>query len=113
MSGIADLTPDLVQALLQRQSQVFNTLGDLADIPGLTGTALQNSADKFTVASQTFLVRVEGRSGTTTQVAIATIDLLDGVPKVTQVSPVPYDDYETRWEWPADPTRTTTLKEKS
>jgi len=113
LSGIADLTPDLVQALLQRQTQGFNTLGDLADIPGLTGTALQNSVDKLTVASQTFLVRVEGRSGTTTQVAIATIDLLDGVPKVTQVSPVPYDDYVTRWEWPEDPTRTTTLKEKS
>jgi len=112
LTGIVDLTPDLVQAILQRQSQGFNTLGDLADVPGFTGTVLQNTADKFTVASETFLVKVEGRAGKMTKAAIATIDIQDSKPRVVSICPVPYDDYTTRWEWPTDPVRQTVLKDK-
>jgi len=112
LSGVTDLTADLVQAILQRQTQGFNTLGDLADVPGFTGTVLQNTADKFTVASQTFLVKVEGRAGKNAKAAIATIDIQDNAPRVVSICPVPYDDYTTRWEWQTDPVRQTVLKDK-
>lgn len=112
LSSVPELTPDIVQAILQRQSQGFETLGDVTSIPGMTGTVLQQTAARFTVYSDTFLVRVIGKAGSASVPLEAIIDVQNDRIKVISISTPPYNDMRTRWYWQTDPTATVTIVEK-
>ncbi|CAN5579273.1 hypothetical protein BH11ARM2_BH11ARM2_24270 [soil metagenome] len=111
LSAIPQLTPDMVQSILQRQSQGFTTLGDLTDIAGFTGAALQDTADLFTVTSQSFLARVIGKSGDQSVALEAFIEVRDGTPVIVQIFQPPFNDMRSRWNWQDDATSDTTLAE--
>ena len=109
LNSVPNLTPDMVQSIMQRQSQGFASLGELLDIPGFTGANLQQ-ADLFATSSQTFLIRVVGISGQAEYALEAIVDIQEGQPKIIQMTEPPYNDYVTRWLW-NDVASDTTLKE--
>ena len=87
LQSISQLTPDLVQAIISRQSQIYTTLGDLVDVPGISSTILRDVADALEVM----------------------IDVQNNKPKIVAVSEPPLDDMTVRWGWAADPTSETEL----
>lgn len=111
LSAIPQLTSDMVQSILQRQTQGFTTLGELADVPGFSGTALQDTADLFTVSSQSFLVRVIGKAGDQTSALEAFIEVRENIPTLVQIFQPPFNDMRSRWNWPDDATTDTTIAE--
>ncbi|RYG35581.1 hypothetical protein EON81_12290 [bacterium] len=111
LSAIPQLTTDMVQSILQRQNQGFATLGELADVPGFSGTQLQDTADLFTVSSQSFLVRVIGKAGSQTRAIEAFVEVREGVPVIVQIFKPPFNDMRSRWYWPEDAASETTIAE--
>jgi len=111
LSSVPDLTPDMVQAILQRQSQTFTTLSELTSIPGMTGQALQSAANVFTVQSQTFLVRVIGRHGSQRYGVEAIIEIRNNIPTVVAIQSPPFTDMRSRWYWQDETTTEVVLKE--
>ncbi|MBC8065798.1 MAG: general secretion pathway protein GspK [Chlorobia bacterium] len=108
---IPNLPPDVASAIVTRQSTGFTELGELTDIPGMNNLALlQQTAGFFEVNSQSFVVRVVGRSGTTQVALQATVALLDGAPKIVRIEESPYTNVIDVWGWEAEPVATTTLK---
>jgi len=111
LSSIPEFTTDIVQSILQRQTQGFASLGELADIPGMEGPVLRNSADLFTVSSTTFRIRVIGESGSIRVPLEATVDLFQGRLRTVSIATPPYDDMRIRWNWPETANFDTTLVE--
>jgi general secretion pathway protein K len=109
LNSIPGLTPDVVQSILQRQTEGFTSLGELLAIPGFTGEALQQ-VDLFSASSQTFLIRVIGKSGGAQVALEAIVDIQEGTPKVVQMQEPPYNDFITRWLWNEEASETS-LKE--
>jgi len=112
LQSISQLTPDMVQAVISRQTQVFTSLGDLVDIPGFSNTVLRDTVDYFSVVSSTFCVRVLGQAGGTTVALEVMIDVQNNKAKVVGVSEPPLDDMITRWGWAEDTTSETELVAK-
>lgn len=112
LSSVPGLTPDIVQSVLQRQAQGFTSLGDYANLPGVSGTVLQQSVDFFSVSSQSFLVRSLGRYGGAEVAIEATIEIREEIPTVTTVGIVPFNDPQARWYWQEEPTTETVLIER-
>jgi hypothetical protein len=71
---------------------------------------LRQFADYFTVASQTFIVRVVGEAGSFKVAQEAIVDMQNGQPKILQTSDAPFSDMPTRWRWD-DATNDITLQE--
>jgi general secretion pathway protein K len=109
LNSVPDLTPDMVQSILQRQSQGFASLGEITQIPGFTGASLQQ-VDLFTTSSQTFLIRVIGQAGQSTVSLEAIVDIQEGRPKIIQIQEPPYTNAIDRWQW-IDVSSETSLKE--
>lgn len=108
---IPNLPPDVASAIVTRQSTGFTELGELTDVPGMNNLALlQQTAGFFEVNSQSFVVRVVGRSGTTQVALQATVALQDGAPKIVRIEESPYTNVIDVWGWEAEPVTTTTLK---
>lgn len=103
LATIPGITPDVSQAIVQRQSQGFASLGELTSIPGVSAQVLQQSADQLTAISQSFLVRVIGHSGDSQVVLEAIVDVAEGRPRLRKVYDVPYANPEIRWGWNQDP----------
>lgn len=104
LSSVPELTPDAVEAILQRQTQGFTSLGDLATVPGITNAVLTQVASRFSVISQTFRVRIMGESGSARFPLEVTIDVQNNLPKVIAVQRPPRQDVLARWNWQPEPT---------
>ena len=113
LSTVPGITPDIAQAIVQRQGQGFASLGELATIPGVTAQVLQQAAGSLTTISQSFIVRVIGLAGESTVALEAIVDVADGQPRLRQILEVPYTNVETRWGWAEDTTTETILREGS
>ncbi len=110
LNTLPQLTPDVVQGILSRQAQGFTTLSDILQVPGLnTAGSLLNTADLFTVVSQSFVVRAVGTVGNHTFALEATIDVQNGTPKIIRITDAPFSNMIKRWGWPADSTSTTSM----
>ncbi len=109
LNSVPGLTPDVVQSILQRQTEGFASLGEITAIPGMTGEAMQQ-VDLFSASSQTFLIRVIGTSGGARVALEAIVDIQEGTPKIVHMQEPPYNDFIERWLW-IDETSETTLKE--
>jgi len=111
LETIPGFTTDIAANIVSHQSQGFTSVGEIATIPGVTNQVLSQAADFITASSQTFVVRVLGKSGQTTVALEATIDVQNGQPKVILIQQPPYDDYISRWGWQDQTTTDTVLKE--
>lgn len=63
LRSLPNLTSDVASAIVGRQSSGFQSLGELATVPGLSINTLAQVADNFTVGCDTWIVRVYGESG--------------------------------------------------
>ncbi len=110
LNSIPDIPPGVAQAVVARGGQ-FNSLGEFADIPGVTPEALRTLADYFTVSSQSFLVRVVGKCGSAKVALEASVYLDNGSPVVNRVTRPWFTDAERRWGWADQTTSETVLME--
>jgi DNA uptake protein ComE-like DNA-binding protein len=111
LSSIPGITPDVVQAILQRQPQGITALSEITSIPGLQGTVLQQAANVLTVNSLSFTIRVVGEKAGRKYSLQARIEIRDGRPIVTGLEIPPFSDMTERWYWQTEPTTETVLSE--
>ena len=95
------VTPGVASAIVSRQSATFRTLGELADISGVTPPVLAQLADSVTVGSDTWLVRVYGRSGGVGVAVEATIGLREGRAQVLTWTRLNTTGIPLWWGWDA------------
>lgn len=110
LNSIPNMPAGLAQSIISRGG-LFNSLGELADLPGVTPQTLRDIADKFTVSSQSFLVRVVGKSGSSRVAVEALVEFTNGQPVVTRVNRPWFTDAEQRWGWVDETTQQTVLME--
>jgi len=116
LNTIPALPPDAVQGILQRQPNAgFRSVGELTNVPGITLSILQQTADLFTTGSRAFIVRVIGTSGTVNYPleAVVTIgasntpatgsttetNTITGTVKVAKIYQTPYTDMIPYCNW--------------
>jgi len=113
LATVPNLTPDMVQAIIQQQQQGLTSLSGVLSISGFTGNVLAQTIDNFTVESSTFVVRVIGYCGSASVAMEATVDIINNSPRLVRIAEVPYTDVIGRWNWNTDTSTETTLKEAS
>jgi len=130
LQTVPNLTLDLVNAIVSRQSSGFTQLGDLFDVPGYTVQVAQRTIDRFAINSTTFEIRVIGMPSqmdqTTSNSALSTTHrakvALKAIvrisqnqpPRILRIEQPPQPDVETKhWGWQADPTTTTPIEGSS
>ncbi len=111
LAAIPGMQPDLAAALVSRQQTPLQSLGELLAVPGFSLQVLQQTADRFTVGSQTFIARIEGRAGRARHLLEATISLENGAVRVLKVRRPPFADMTARWGWDATPTNDVIITE--
>lgn len=103
-------TPDITDALLARQG-TFESLGDIAGVPGLSLAAIGQIAGMVTVSSEAFIVRVIGGFGNATVAIQAVVTMEDLGPTVQKIERSPFDDMMERWGWEPEASFVTVLIE--
>ncbi len=109
--SLPEMTPDVVQAILSRQAAGMQSLGELLQVPGITVQSLAGFVDRVAIGSDTFLVRVEGSSGSARYPLEAVLRLTGTSAKVVKVLDPPLDDMRELWGWAEDTTTETALGE--
>lgn len=98
--SIPNVTSDIAQAIVSQQSNGgFAALSELFQIPGMTLALVAETADRFAVGSDTFLVRVTGRAGRTDVSLEAVVQLQNGTPVLVKILETPQPDMRTLWNW--------------
>lgn len=91
-------TPDVTEALLARQG-TFESLGDIAGVPGLSIALLGQIAAMVTVSSESFIVRVIGGYGLATVAYQAVVTMEELGPRVQKIEKSLFFDQSDRWGW--------------
>jgi type II secretory pathway component PulK len=101
LSALPGMESDIVSAILSRQSNGFEGLGDLVDVPGLGLTTLAAVIDKFSTSSLAFEVRSLGSAAGLTAglEAAITVDSKGNV-TVLREQPAPFKNPSDQWGWP-------------
>ncbi len=110
LASIPGVTQDLVGAIAGRRG-TFASLGELANLAGVTQENLAQFADAFTVGSNVFLVRAMGQAGSRRVFRQALVKVTDGVPKVVRIETPPFADMDQRWNWSEEAETRTILVE--
>lgn len=114
LNTIPNLPADLVQTILSRQSQGFQSLGEIMDIPGYSVQVAQQTVDQFCVTSDTFLVRVVGTAGSSKVTLIGVVTFRNNIPTLIRIEhPAESNVSTSRWGWNDEATSDTVLKENS
>lgn len=111
LNSIPNLPPDMVSAILSRQSSGFTQLGDLFDVPGMNVLIAQQVADFFTTTSEVFLIRVLGTYGDVQIPLVAVVQVDEGIPRIVRIERPGPGDILTRWGWNEEATTEIVLKE--
>jgi general secretion pathway protein K len=111
LATIPGITSDVAQAIYGRQSTGLTALSELLQVPGYTLQVMQQSIDRLTISSETFIVRTEGTAGSTTVSLEAIISLNGGRPHVIKTYEPPYSTMRTFWQWSDATTSETVITE--
>lgn len=111
LNTIPAFTPDVSQAIVQRQDAGITTLGEIAAIPGMTVDILRQSVDMLTINSRTFLIRVIGTYGSSQSIKEVFVQITDAGPRVLRTDRPQGDNLLTRWGWQPDATNDIVLAE--
>lgn len=101
LNAIPDLTPDLVSAIVTRQTEGFTRLGDLTLVQGMSVPLLQRVAGLFSVNSQRFIVRVVGEVGGIRNEFEAVVSIEGDSPRTLKIYQ-PAQGAFARWGWIED-----------
>jgi len=100
LSAVPGMTPDVVAAILTRQSAGFQGVGDLTLVPGVTVPLLAKIVTKFCVSSRSFNVHVIGMAGQAQVAEEANLNLDDdGKVHITRIQPMAVSDALSQWNW--------------
>lgn len=110
LNTVPGLDADLAQAVLSRQGSL-QSLGALAEIPGMSVATLGQLAGRLTTGSDTFLVRSLGRYGTRTVAIEAIVRIDEDGPKVVRIADYPAPNGPFRWGWETEHTSESVLVE--
>ncbi|MEZ5164225.1 MAG: type II secretion system protein GspK [Fimbriimonadaceae bacterium] len=111
LNSIPEMTTDITEAILSRQGS-FVSLGELAEIPGVTAQVLQDIADYFTVGSSAFIARIQGKYNNATVTIEAVITLNEeNRSQVLKIRRLPASVAVDQWGWADESTTDTTLME--
>ncbi|MCB0826376.1 MAG: general secretion pathway protein GspK [Armatimonadetes bacterium] len=111
LNSIPEMTTDITEAILSRQGS-FVSLGELAEIPGVTAQVLQDIADYFTVGSSAFIARIQGKYNNATVTIEAVITLNEeNRSQVLKIRRLPASVTVDQWGWADESTTDTTLME--
>ncbi len=98
--SIPNVSTDIAQAIVSQQaSGGFAALSELLTIPGMTLELVAETADRFAVGSDTFLIRVTGRAGRTDVSLEAVVQLQNGTPVLVKILETPQSDMRALWNW--------------
>jgi len=109
LNYVPSLTPDIVSAIISRQSTGFQNLSEIFQVAGMSLQIAAATADNWTVTSEIFLVRAEGTYGSSTVSKEAVISLNGNRARIIKVYDAPLSDMKTMWNWNQDTTTETTL----
>lgn len=100
LNTVPGMTSDVAQAIVNQQTTGFTSLSQLLSLTAGSPSQLQNLLDYFCVASNTFIVRVEGTYGTTHCDLQAVVQLsTDGKPQLYSLEETPFPNMPVRWGW--------------
>jgi general secretion pathway protein K len=104
LNSIPNLPSDAVSGILDHQSDGFQTLGELVDVPGMDMTTLIKTVDRFCVGSRTFIVRVIGQAGSYQSAAEVAVTVGDDYQvTMTRKQPLAVRDAISLWNWADSP----------
>lgn len=99
---LPEMTTDIAQSIVSRQSAGINSLGELFQIPGITINSMVEIADLLTTDSEIFLVRVEGQSGSSRYSIEATVRIANERAIVLKVTEPINRNMAALWGWPEE-----------
>lgn len=99
LNSLPNMTSDVSSAIISKQATGFNSLADFVSLPGVTVNEIAQLVDYFTVASQTFLIRVEGTIGNTSVPLEVLVKMNGTTPQIVKTYEPPFSDMPTRWGW--------------
>ncbi|HMS55161.1 MAG TPA: type II secretion system protein GspK [Fimbriimonadaceae bacterium] len=111
LATVPGITPDTAQSIFGRQSTGLASLSELLQVPGYSLQVMQESIDRFTVSSDTFLIRAEGTAGSTTYSLEAVVSLTGGIPHILKTNEQPNRSMRGLWQWSDETTTETVITE--
>lgn len=109
---LPDMTTDVAQSIVSRQSAGINALSELFQVPGVTVANMAAIIDRLTTDSEIFIVRIEGRAGSTTYTMEATVRVADSRAQVLKVSEPVNRNMTALWGWAEETTNEIVLGEE-
>lgn len=106
LGTVPNLTPDIVSAIVAQQGNGFTSLGALASVPGLSVPLLAQIADRFTVGSDTWIVRAYGECSGVGAAFEAVIGVRNGRARVLTWDRLPDPGIPSWWGWLIEPEAT-------
>lgn len=111
LATVPGISPDIAQSIYGRQSTGLAALSELLQIPGYSLQVMQESIDRLTISSDTFLVRAEGIAGSTTYCLEAVVSLTGGIPHILKTHEQPNRSMRGFWQWSDETTSETVITE--
>jgi DNA uptake protein ComE-like DNA-binding protein len=100
LQTIPGVTSDIAQGFVSRQANTgITSLGQITQVPGMSMAILRQSADSFTINSQSFIVRVIGTAGSISVPLEAVITLSNSTASITKVYHPPFNNMTSHWHW--------------
>lgn len=109
---IPELTTDIAQAIVSRQSAGINAISELFQVPGVTVQAMASFADVLTTDSEVFIVRIEGQAGSSRYTLEAVVRVAGSRAQVLKVSEPVYRNMNALWGWAEETTNEIVLGEE-
>lgn len=109
---LPNMTSDVAQAIVSRQTAGINAISELFQVPGITVATMIEIADRVTTDSEVFLVRVEGISGSTRFALEATVRIANERAIVLKVTEPANRNMAALWGWPEETTGEIVLGEE-
>lgn len=99
LQTIPNITSSMASSIVSQQSTGFSSLGQLATSAGLTPTQVEQTADDFSIGSDTWIVRAWGESGGIGSAIEASVRLTNGQVQVINYSRLKTTTIPTWWGW--------------
>lgn len=99
LETLPNVSADIAQQIVNMQAQGIQTLGQMLSVPGISKQNMGALADLITVNSNSFIVRVIGKAGSSTYTMEALLRTDGTTKKITRIMIPPFTDMTSRWNW--------------
>ncbi len=111
LNSLPGFTADVTANLLSLQATGFTRASDILNVPGITSEMLAQMADRISINSQVFLVRVIGTAGTTSVSLVGIAVLENNGVRLMNARETVFPDMRERWGWAEETQNEITLSE--